>query len=126
MEKNNCYNIILSSSACVYGNPLSLPIREDHPINPINVYGHTKAMCEKLLISAAEANERIKYCILRYFNPVGAHSSSLIGEDPLGTPNNLIPYLSQVATGKFDSLYVYGKDYDTAWNWSKRLYILMI
>jgi UDP-glucose 4-epimerase len=106
---------IFSSSATVYGDPKYLPLDENHPVgNGItNPYGFTKFVCENLLRSASEANPRFQAVALRYFNPIGADPSGLIGEDPKGIPNNLAPYISQVASGKLSELTIFGNDYET-------------
>jgi UDP-glucose 4-epimerase len=104
---------VFSSSATVYGEPQRLPLTEDHPLSPANPYGTTKLMVEQLLADAAYADERLHYAALRYFNPVGAHPSGRIGEDPRGEPQNLFPYLTRVAIGTLPALRVFGKDYDT-------------
>jgi UDP-glucose 4-epimerase len=102
---------------------MSLPYTESHPLSPINVYGHTKLMVEQILHNLSKSNEKWKIAILRYFNPVGAHSSGLIGEDPTGVPNNLMPFLSQVAIGLRNYLSVYGNDYETKDGTGRRDYI---
>ena len=113
MNDNNCKRIVFSSSATVYGDPSSVPITESFPLSATNPYGQSKLMVENILrdISSSDLNWQI--AILRYFNPVAAHRSGLIGEDPSGVPNNLVPYISQVAVGKLKCLSVYGDDYDT-------------
>jgi UDP-glucose 4-epimerase len=113
MKEFGTKNIIFSSSATVYGLPEKLPITEDFPLQQTNPYGATKAIIERILIDIQEASPDWNVAILRYFNPVGAHKSGWIGEDPKGTPNNLMPYLTQVAVGKRESLQVFGDDYDT-------------
>lgn len=117
MKNFNVKNVMFSSSATVYGNNSTSPISENDKalsLNDItNPYGETKAMIEKILFDEANANKDFKVVILRYFNPVGAHKSGLIGEDPNGKPNNLMPIVAKVAVGKNDSLNVYGNDYDT-------------
>ena len=105
--------LVFSSSATVYGEPLSLPLREDHPLSPLNPYGRTKRMVEEMLSDVVASPDALRVAILRYFNPVGAHESGLIGEDPHGVPNNLMPFVSQVAVGRRASLKVFGNDYDT-------------
>jgi UDP-glucose 4-epimerase len=114
MQKHNVKNIVFSSSATVYGDPASLPLREDmatgHPTNP---YGMSKLMVENILRDLFIADSQWNIAILRYFNPVGAHKSGHIGEDPSGIPNNLMPFITQVATGRRDVLSVYGDDYNT-------------
>jgi UDP-glucose 4-epimerase len=113
MKATGCTSIVFSSSATVYGDPASVPIREDFPTSFTNPYGHTKLMCEDMLRAIAAADKDWKVAILRYFNPVGAHPSGKIGEDPAGIPNNLMPYITQVATGKREELNVFGGDYPT-------------
>jgi len=113
MIKYDVKNIVFSSSATVYGNPTSVPITEDFPIKPANPYGNTKYIIETILKDIQIANPDWNVIILRYFNPVGAHESGLIGEDPNGIPNNLMPYISQVAVGRLPYLKVYGNDYPT-------------
>ncbi|HPY00174.1 MAG TPA: UDP-glucose 4-epimerase GalE [Candidatus Marinimicrobia bacterium] len=113
MIKYDVKNIVFSSSATVYGNPTSVPITEDFPIKPANPYGNTKYIIETILKDIQIANPNWNVIILRYFNPVGAHESGLIGEDPNGIPNNLMPYISQVAVGRLPYLKVYGNDYPT-------------
>lgn len=114
MQKHNVKNIVFSSSATVYGDPASLPLREDmatgHPTNP---YGMSKLMVEHVLADLYNSDNQWNIVLLRYFNPVGAHESGQIGEDPNGIPNNLMPFISQVATGKLQRLSVFGDDYDT-------------
>ena len=113
MERACCTNIVFSSSATVYGVPEYLPCDENHPLNPINPYGCTKLMGENLLRDWSSAKKGRNAVSLRYFNPVGADTSGLIGEDPNGIPNNLMPYISQVAIGRRECLNVFGDDYDT-------------
>lgn len=114
MEEFNVKNIVFSSSATVYGDPKVVPITEDCPKGIItNPYGQTKSMMEQILTDFNVADQSFNVVLLRYFNPVGAHESGLIGEDPKGIPNNLMPYISQVAVGKLDCLGVFGNDYDT-------------
>lgn len=105
--------MVFSSSATVYGEPLRLPYTEDHPFAPTNPYGHTKAMVEQILMDWCHASADRSAVALRYFNPIGAHPSGLIGEAPQGRPNNLFPFITQVAVGKRDKLSVFGDDYDT-------------
>lgn len=114
MKLNNCKTIVFSSSATVYGYPISTPINESDSVQPINPYGQTKAAVERLLhdVSKSEPDEWRIAC-LRYFNPVGAHPSGLMGECPSGIPNNLFPYVSQVASGHLECLYVFGNDWPT-------------
>lgn len=113
MRKYKVNKFVFSSSATVYGNPHTCPITEDFPLSTTNPYGATKLMIEDILRDIAKADPSFNIAILRYFNPVGAHSSGLIGEDPNDIPNNLIPYISQVAVGKLEKLSVFGDDYDT-------------
>lgn len=113
MEGTTCRTLVFSSSATVYGDPASVPITEVFPRNHTNPYGHTKLVCEDMLTAMRVANPTWRTGVLRYFNPVGAHPSGLIGEDPAGLPNNLMPYVAQVAVGKRPFLNVYGNDYAT-------------
>lgn len=114
MEKYGCKNIVFSSSATVYGNPERVPIYEEDKLGPTtNPYGETKLRIEYLLKDVAKKDKDWNIVLLRYFNPIGAHKSGLIGEDPQGIPNNLMPYITQVAVGKLQQLRVFGDDYDT-------------
>ncbi len=113
MNEFKVKNIVFSSSATVYGVPKELPYTEVSPTAPINPYGRTKLIGEEILRDVASSDKDWKVCILRYFNPVGAHPSGLIGEDPEGVPNNLMPYICQVASGKLDELKIFGNDYPT-------------
>lgn len=113
MRKYKVNKFVFSSSATVYGDPHTCPITEDFPLSTTNPYGATKLMIEDILRDIAKADPSFNIAILRYFNPVGAHSSGLIGEDPNDIPNNLMPYISQVAVGKLEKLSVFGDDYDT-------------
>lgn len=113
MDATNCHTLVFSSSATVYGDPLSVPITEDFARKHTNPYGHTKLVCEDMLASLRVSNPKWRIGVLRYFNPVGAHPSGLIGEDPAGLPNNLMPYVAQVAIGKRPYLNIYGNDYAT-------------
>ncbi len=114
MKEFDCKKIVFSSSATVYGNPKSNPIKEDFPVgNTTNPYGTSKYMIERILEDLYLSNNSFKIAILRYFNPVGAHESGMIGEDPNGIPNNLMPFISQVTVGKRGFLSVFGADYDT-------------
>ncbi len=113
MVEHGVFDIVFSSSATVYGDPASVPIYEDFPLSCTNPYGHTKLMTEQILRDVHTADPRWNVALLRYFNPVGAHESGLIGEDPGGIPNNLMPYISQVAVGKLTQLSVFGDDYPT-------------
>ncbi|RKX92871.1 MAG: UDP-glucose 4-epimerase GalE [Spirochaetes bacterium] len=113
MNKNGVKNIVFSSSATVYGDPQEVPIDESFPLSAANPYGRTKLMMEEILTDLYNAEKDWNVIILRYFNPVGAHKSGTIGEDPNGIPNNLMPYISQVAIGKLERLSVFGNDYPT-------------
>ena len=113
MKESGVKTIVFSSSATVYGNPLKVPITEDFPVSPSNPYGRTKLMIEEILRDLHAADSGWQVALLRYFNPVGAHESGLIGEDPNGIPNNLFPYIAQVAVGKLKELQVFGNDYPT-------------
>lgn len=113
MKQSEVKKMIFSSSASIYGNPKYLPIDEQHPINPTNPYGRSKFMLEQILRDIYDTNRGYSFGILRYFNPIGAHPSGEIGEDPQGIPNNLLPFITQVASGKLDKLRVFGNDYDT-------------
>lgn len=114
MEGAAVRNIVFSSSATVYGEPSRLPIDEEHPLGPVNPYGQTKLICENIMSDLARAGRGWRVSLLRYFNPVGAHPSGLIGEDPLGTPNNLMPIVTRVARGDLPRLEIFGTDYPTA------------
>jgi len=113
MQKHQVKNLVFSSSATVYGDPHAVPITEDFPLSATNPYGRTKLMIEEILRDLYVANPTWNIAILRYFNPIGAHPSGRIGEDPNGIPNNLVPYITQVAVGKLKALNVFGDDYDT-------------
>jgi len=113
MKSHGIKNLIFSSSATVYGDPGSLPIKEDFPLFATNPYGRTKLFIEEILRDLYKSDNECNIALLHYYNPAGTHKSGLIGEDPRGTPNNLIPYLSQVAVGKLKTLSVYGDDHDT-------------
>lgn len=114
MQAANVFNLVFSSSATVYGAQNTMPIQEDSALNtPLNTYGRTKLMVEQVLHDLAASDNRWHISVLRYFNPVGAHKSGLIGEDPVGIPNNLVPYLCQVAQAEIPFLNVFGNDYDT-------------
>jgi UDP-glucose 4-epimerase len=123
MAKHGVKNIIFSSSACVYGDPSTVPILEDYPTAPTNPYGHTKLMIEQILRDIHVADPAWRIALLRYFNPVGAHESGLIGEDPQGIPNNLMPYISQVAVGRRERINIFGNDYPTSDGTGVRDYI---
>lgn len=126
MAEHKVFNLVFSSSATVYGDPASVPIREDFPLSATNPYGRSKLILEEMLrdLPVAQANWHI--ALLRYFNPVGAHSSGLIGEDPNGIPNNLMPYVSQVAAGRLAELSVFGGDYATPDGTGVRDYIHVV
>ena len=113
MEKYDVYNLVFSSSATVYGMPKTVPITEDFPLSTTNPYGSTKLMIENILTDVFKSNSKWSVTLLRYFNPIGAHKSGLMGEDPKGIPNNLLPYVAQVAVGKLEKIHVYGNDYPT-------------
>ncbi len=113
MAAAGCFNLVFSSSATVYGDPASVPIRENFPLSATNPYGRTKLFLEQILRDVHTGDPRFQIALLRYFNPVGAHPSGRIGEDPNGIPNNLLPYIAQVAVGKLSELSVYGNDYPT-------------
>ncbi|MFS0668954.1 UDP-glucose 4-epimerase GalE [Peribacillus frigoritolerans] len=113
MNKYGVKKLVFSSSATVYGIPKSVPISEDFPLGPINPYGRTKSMIEEILRDLYHSDNKWSISVLRYFNPIGAHQSGRIGEDPNGIPNNLIPYITQVAVGKLKELSVFGNDYPT-------------
>ncbi|MFZ5809592.1 MAG: UDP-glucose 4-epimerase GalE [Chloroflexota bacterium] len=113
MQSHGVRKLVFSSSATVYGSPQQMPIREDFPIAPLNPYGQTKAMIEQILRDLAQSQAGWLITLLRYFNPVGAHPSGLIGEDPHGIPNNLFPFITQVAVGRLPYLRVFGDDYPT-------------
>jgi UDP-glucose 4-epimerase len=119
--------LVFSSSATVYGNPASVPIREDAPLCPTNPYGHSKLMVERILQDVATSNTGFwRVALLRYFNPVGAHPSGLIGEDPHGIPNNLMPNIAQVAVGVREKIRVFGSDYPTRDGTGVRDYIHVV
>lgn len=126
MQKHDVKNIVFSSSATVYGSPDVVPITEDAPLSTTNPYGSTKLMMEQILQDLHVADPAWNVVILRYFNPIGAHESGLIGEDPKGIPNNLVPYITQVAVGKLKALSVFGDDYDTPDGTGVRDYIHVV
>ena len=127
MRRHNCHNIIFSSSATVYGDPASVPIREDFPVGgTTNPYGTTKVFTERILTDCCHADPELNVALLRYFNPIGAHPSGLIGEDPKGIPNNLVPYVAQVAVGKLEAVQVFGNDYPTPDGTGVRDYIHVV
>ncbi|RZV98497.1 MAG: UDP-glucose 4-epimerase GalE [Rhodobacteraceae bacterium] len=113
MEQAGCKRLVFSSSATVYGDPEQIPIPETHRLDPTNPYGQTKLMVERIIGDWARADAAVSAVCLRYFNPVGAHPSARIGEAPQGVPNNLMPYVAQVAAGQRETLSVFGDDYDT-------------
>jgi len=123
MRSTNVFKLVFSSSATVYGEPHYLPYDEDHPTNPTNPYGQTKLMVEKILNDLTNSDSRWAIACLRYFNPVGAHESGLIGEDPNGIPNNLMPYVARVASNNLECLHIFGNDYDTRDGTGERDYI---
>ena len=126
MAKHHVNRIVFSSSATVYGVPKTVPISEDFPLSTTNPYGETKLMIERILKDACSANPELSASILRYFNPIGAHESGLIGEDPRGIPNNLLPYVAKVAAGKLPHLNVFGNDYPTKDGTGVRDYIHVV
>ncbi len=126
MKAANCQNIVFSSSATVYGDPDFLPITEDHPLRSTNPYGRSKLHIEEMLRDLAISNPDFTAAILRYFNPVGAHESGRIGEDPSGIPNNLMPMIAQVAVGRRKQVKVFGNDYDTPDGTGVRDYIHVV
>ena len=126
MKKYNCKRIVFSSSATVYGNPAELPITEDFPLSTTNPYGSTKLMIEQILQDVNVSDEKFSVAILRYFNPIGAHKSGLIGERPNGIPNNVMPYIVGVAKGKYPELTVFGNDYPTPDGTGVRDYIHVV
>lgn len=126
MKKYNCKNIVFSSSATVYGNPHTVPIKEDFPLSTTNPYGTTKLMIEQILQDVHVADPEFSIILLRYFNPIGAHESGIIGEEPNGIPNNLMPYIVRVATGQYEELKVFGDDYPTVDGTGVRDYIHVV
>ncbi len=127
MRAHNVKNFVFSSSATVYGDPATVPIREDFPTGgTTNPYGTTKLFIEKILMDYCKADPTLNVALLRYFNPIGAHESGLIGEDPNGIPNNLVPYIAQVAVGKLEKLHVFGGDYPTSDGTGVRDYIHVV
>ena len=126
MREFGVKNIVFSSSATVYGNPATVPITEDFPLSCTNPYGPTKLMIEYILKDLYKADASFNIALLRYFNPIGAHPSGLIGEDPNGIPNNLVPYITQVAVGKLERLNVFGNDYPTRDGTGVRDYIHVV
>lgn len=126
MRSHNVRNFVFSSSATVYGDPASVPVNETFPTSATNPYGQTKLMIERMLMDICKADSAWNVALLRYFNPIGAHESGLIGEDPNGIPNNLVPYIAQVAVGKLAEVQVYGNDYDTPDGTGVRDYIHVV
>ncbi len=113
MRRHGVKQFVFSSSATVYGDPHTVPITEDFPLSATNPYGQTKLMIEQMLRDIQKADQALNVALLRYFNPIGAHPSGMIGEDPAGIPNNLVPYIAQVAVGKLKQVSVFGGDYNT-------------
>ncbi len=126
MKRHGVRRIVFSSSATVYGLPKTVPIREDFPLSTTNPYGETKLMIERILTDYCHAEPDFSACLLRYFNPIGAHESGLIGEDPRGIPNNLLPYVARVAAGKLPCVNVFGNDYPTPDGTGVRDYIHVV
>ena len=127
MRRHGVKNFVFSSSATVYGDPATVPIREDFPTGgTTNPYGTTKLFIERILMDCCKADPAMNVALLRYFNPIGAHESGLIGEDPNGIPNNLVPYIAQVAVGQLEKLHVYGDDYPTPDGTGVRDYIHVV
>jgi len=126
MKEFNCNQIVFSSSATVYGDPHTTPIKEDFPLNATNPYGRTKLFIEEILRDLYVSDNDFKVILLRYFNPVGAHDSGTIGEDPNGIPNNLMPFIAQTAVGKREFLSVFGGDYETKDGTGVRDYIHVV
>ena len=127
MKRHGCFSIVFSSSATVYGDPAFVPITEECPLGETtNPYGATKSMQERILSDLWQSDNRWHVVLLRYFNPIGAHESGLIGEDPKGIPNNLLPYVAQVASGKLEKVHVFGNDYDTPDGTGVRDYIHVV
>jgi UDP-glucose 4-epimerase len=126
MQQNKVKKIVFSSSATVYGEAQYLPYDEDHPTNPINPYGRTKFFIEEILRDVAASDSEWLVAVLRYFNPVGAHDSGLIGESPKGTPNNLMPYIVKVASGELEKLNIFGNDYESRDGTGERDYIHVV
>jgi len=126
MKNHQVTTLVFSSSATVYGDPQTVPIKEDFPLGPTNPYGRSKLMIEEILRDLYQAEQQWSIALLRYFNPVGAHESGRIGEDPNGIPNNLLPFISQVAVGKLEKLAVFGNDYPTPDGTGVRDYIHVV
>ena len=126
MKKHSVKRLVFSSSATVYGSPKSVPIREDFPLSTTNPYGSTKLMIERILEDVHVSDPEWSIALLRYFNPIGAHASGLLGEDPNGIPNNLVPYIAKVAGGQLEKLHVFGDDYPTKDGTGVRDYIHVV
>mgnify|MGYP001860613351 FL=1 len=126
MKEENCHNFVFSSSATVYGSPKELPIKEDFPLSTTNPYGTTKLMIERILKDVSNADKDLSIIVLRYFNPIGAHKTGLLGEKPNGIPNNLMPYIVRVANKELPILSVFGDDYDTPDGTGVRDYIHVV
>lgn len=126
MKEHNVFNIVFSSSATVYGSPETVPIKEDFPLSTTNPYGSTKLMLERVLSDVYVSDNRFSVVLLRYFNPIGAHKSGNIGEDPKGIPNNLLPYVAQVAVGRLPKINVFGDCYPTKDGTGVRDYIHVV
>jgi len=126
MQEHGVLSIVFSSSATVYGSPETVPIKEDFPLSTTNPYGSTKLFIERILQDTYAADKRMSVTLLRYFNPIGAHESAEIGENPRGIPNNLLPYITQVAIGKLDKVRVFGNDYPTPDGTGVRDYIHVV
>ncbi|MEX2320734.1 MAG: UDP-glucose 4-epimerase GalE, partial [Saccharospirillum sp.] len=126
MKRHGCKNLVFSSSATVYGDPHTVPIQEHFPLSATNPYGRSKLMIEDMLRDLHASDSEWQVALLRYFNPVGAHKSGTIGEDPNGIPNNLMPFITQVAIGKREALSVFGSDYDTPDGTGVRDYIHVV
>jgi UDP-glucose 4-epimerase len=126
MQAHDCKQLVFSSSATVYDDPEIVPMTEQSPLSATNPYGQTKLMIETILKDIAQADATMRIAVLRYFNPVGAHSSALIGEDPNGIPNNLMPFVAKVAVGQLEQVSVFGDDYDTKDGTGVRDYIHVV
>ena len=126
MKKYDCKKIVFSSSATVYGIPKTVPIKEEFPLSTTNPYGTTKLMIEQILNDLYVSDNKFSIIILRYFNPIGAHESGMIGEDPNGIPNNLMPYIARVASGEYEYLNIFGNDYNTKDGTGVRDYIHVV
>lgn len=126
MRTNNVFNLVFSSSATVYGNPHTVPITEEFPLSATNPYGKTKLFIEDILRDLSHADPRFNIALLRYFNPIGAHASGTMGEDPNGIPNNLVPYITKVIVGQLQQVNVFGNDYDTKDGTGVRDYIHVV